>query len=121
MHFVLFVCLLAGVHLVNEQTFVVLFLRSTRPLLCLLKHPPKSKKYRAERPPFFLLSFGVRASIHTLPTNRPISGIFFLIIFSFLCSAMFEVYEAGTLPAETLPPKQEIQGGALVFVFFLLC
>ncbi len=32
-----------------------------------------------------------------------------------LCSAMFEVYEASTLPAETLPPKQEIQGGVLTF------
>ncbi len=33
------------------------------------------------------------------------------------CSAMFEVYEATTLPAETLPPNQEIQGGALaIFV-----
>ena len=73
-HIFLF-CLLAGIRFVNEHTFVVLFLRSTRPLLCLLKRSPQSKKYRAERPPFFL-SFGVRASIHTLPKVRPISLIF---------------------------------------------
>ena len=51
-HIFLF-CLLAGIRFVNEHTFVVLFLRSTRPLLCLLKRSPQSKKYRAERPPFF--------------------------------------------------------------------
>ncbi len=73
-HIFLF-CLLAGIRFVNEHTFVVLFLRSTRPLLCLLKRSPKSKKYRAERPPFCFLSFGVRASIHTLPKFRPISQI----------------------------------------------
>ncbi len=74
-HSVVFVvCLLAGFRFVNETTFVVLFLRSMRPLLCLLKRPPppptqeKNEKYRAERPPF-LFSFGVRASIHTLPTK----------------------------------------------------
>ena len=53
-HIFLF-CLLAGVRFVNEHTFVVLFLRSTRPLLCLLKRSPQSKKYKAERPPFFLV------------------------------------------------------------------
>ncbi len=46
----------------------------------------------------------------------PVASVFFNFIF--LCSAMFEVYEASTLPAETLPPKQEIQGGALA-IFFL--
>ena len=55
----IFFCLLAGFHFVNENTFVVIFLRSTRPLLCLLKRPAQSKKYRAERPPFFV-SFRVR-------------------------------------------------------------
>ena len=37
---------------VMQQTFVVIFLRSMRPVLCLLKRPTKSKKYRAERPHF---------------------------------------------------------------------
>ena len=41
-HIFLF-CLLAGIRFVNEHTFVVLFLRSTRPLLCLLKRPPKAR------------------------------------------------------------------------------
>ncbi len=34
-----------------------------------------------------------------------------------ICSAIFEVYEAATLPAETLPPKQEIQGGTPAIFF----
>ncbi len=34
-----------------------------------------------------------------------------------ICSVIFEVYEAATLPAETLPAKQEIQGGAPAIFF----
>ena len=38
-------------------TFVVGFLRSTRLLLCLRRRSPQSKKYRAERSPFFFVEF----------------------------------------------------------------
>ena len=35
----------------------ICFVISMRPVLCLLKHTPKSKTYRAERPPFFVFEF----------------------------------------------------------------
>ena len=53
-----------------------IFLRSRRPVLCLLKRPPKARNTGRNARIFFCLSFGVRASIHTLPTNRQISALF---------------------------------------------
>ena len=52
-----------------------IFLRSRRPVLCLLKRPPKARNTGRNARHIFCLSFGVRASIHTLPTNRPISAL----------------------------------------------
>ncbi len=46
-------------------TISILFVISMRPVLCLPKHTPKSKKYRAERPAFFF-SFEVNTdTLHT--------------------------------------------------------
>ena len=51
------------------------------PVLCLLKRLRKSKRYRAECPPFFV-TFGVSARIPTLPKFRTISVI---------CGGIFDV------------------------------
>ena len=45
------------------------------PVLCLQKRSPENKKYRAERPPFFVFVFGVETSICTLPKCRPTSAV----------------------------------------------
>ena len=47
--------------LLNENTCVVLFGRSMRPVLCLLKRPTKSKTYRAECPRCYVFEFGSKS------------------------------------------------------------
>ncbi len=53
----------------KEVLGTFLFFIYMRPVLCLPKHTPKSKKYRADRPAIFS-RFGVKESIRTLPQFR---------------------------------------------------
>ncbi len=54
-------------------------------VLCRISYTPKGIKYRAERPPF-LLSFGVRPSIHTLPQiSTNFAPVFFFFLYFCVC------------------------------------
>ncbi len=75
-----FVCLLAGFRLVNENTCVVLFLRSMRPVLCLLTRPTKRKKYRAECPIHFVFEFWSKSEYPYSAKKSPNFGIFLWVV-----------------------------------------
>ncbi len=69
---------------------------SMRPVLCLSKHTPKSKTYRAERPPFFLefgskseYPYSAKQSFNFTHFSVDIRHIYIYVIYICVCVCVF--------------------------------